>query len=110
MRGVEPLTDGAPVKITTRRRAADAKVAAAEAAAPEGSAAPNGDAPPAADGHAKREAASRGRRAVNITDVCLRQPVFAWMMMAGTILFGIIAVTRIGVSQFPDVDNPTVSA
>jgi hydrophobe/amphiphile efflux-1 (HAE1) family protein len=31
------------------------------------------------------------------------------MLMFGTILFGIIAVTRIGVSQFPDVDNPTVS-
>ncbi len=29
--------------------------------------------------------------------------------MAGTILFGILAVSRIGVSQFPDVDNPTVS-
>ncbi len=29
--------------------------------------------------------------------------------MAGTILFGILAVTRIGVSQFPDVDNPTIN-
>ncbi len=29
--------------------------------------------------------------------------------MCGTILFGILAVSRIGVSQFPDVDNPTVS-
>ncbi len=46
---------------------------------------------------------------MSITDVCLRRPVFAWMLMCGTILFGIIAVTRIGVSQFPDVDNPTVS-
>ncbi|HEV3190528.1 MAG TPA: efflux RND transporter permease subunit, partial [Polyangiaceae bacterium] len=46
---------------------------------------------------------------MNITDVCLRRPVFAWMIMCGTILFGILAVTRIGVSQFPDVDNPTVS-
>ncbi len=46
---------------------------------------------------------------MNITEVCLRKPVLAWMIMAGTILFGIIAVTRIGVSQFPDVDNPTVS-
>jgi multidrug efflux pump subunit AcrB len=46
---------------------------------------------------------------VNITDVCLRKPVLAWMIMAGTILFGIIAVTRIGVSQYPDVDNPTVT-
>jgi hydrophobe/amphiphile efflux-1 (HAE1) family protein len=31
------------------------------------------------------------------------------MIMAGTILFGILAVSKIGVSQFPDVDNPTVS-
>jgi multidrug efflux pump subunit AcrB len=46
---------------------------------------------------------------VNITEVCLRKPVLAWMMMFGTILFGIIAITRIGISQFPDVDNPTVS-
>ena len=46
---------------------------------------------------------------MNITDICLRRPVFAWMMMAGTVLFGILAVSRIGVSQFPDVDNPTVS-
>jgi hydrophobe/amphiphile efflux-1 (HAE1) family protein len=46
---------------------------------------------------------------VNITDVCLRRPVFAWMLMFGTILFGIIAILRIGVSQFPDVNNPTVT-
>ncbi len=46
---------------------------------------------------------------MNLTDVCLRRPVFAWMLMFGTILFGIIAITRIGVSQFPDVDNPTIS-
>ena len=46
---------------------------------------------------------------MSITDVCLKRPVFAWMIMCGTILFGIIAVTRIGVSQYPDVDNPTVS-
>jgi multidrug efflux pump len=46
---------------------------------------------------------------VNLTEVCLRRPVLAWMMMFGTILFGIIAITRIGISQFPDVDNPIVS-
>ncbi len=46
---------------------------------------------------------------MNLTDICLRRPVFAWMLMAGTILFGIIAVSRIGISQFPDVDNPSVS-
>jgi hydrophobe/amphiphile efflux-1 (HAE1) family protein len=46
---------------------------------------------------------------VNLTDVCLRNPVFAWMIMLGTMLFGLISVTRIGVSQFPDVNNPTVT-
>ena len=46
---------------------------------------------------------------MNLTDVCLRRPVLAWMMMFGTILFGIISITRIGISQFPDVDNPIIS-
>ena len=46
---------------------------------------------------------------MNITDVCLRKPVFAWMIMAATMLFGIVAATRIGVSQFPDVDYPTIT-
>jgi hydrophobe/amphiphile efflux-1 (HAE1) family protein len=31
------------------------------------------------------------------------------MMMAATIVFGIVAGTRIGISQFPDVDFPTIS-
>jgi multidrug efflux pump len=46
---------------------------------------------------------------VNLTDICLRRPVFAWMLMFGTMLFGILAISRIGISQFPDVDNPTIS-
>jgi hydrophobe/amphiphile efflux-1 (HAE1) family protein len=46
---------------------------------------------------------------VNITDVSIKNPVFAWMLMACTVLFGIVALTRIGVSQYPDVDNPTIS-
>ena len=46
---------------------------------------------------------------MSITDVSIKNPVFAWMMMASTILFGIIAVSRIGISQYPDVDYPTVS-
>jgi multidrug efflux pump len=52
---------------------------------------------------------------MNITDLCLRRPVFAWMLMFATIMFGLIALgivpgaTSIGVSQFPDVNNPTVT-
>jgi hydrophobe/amphiphile efflux-1 (HAE1) family protein len=46
---------------------------------------------------------------VNLTDICLRRPVFAWMLMFGTILFGLISIRRVGVSQFPDVNKPTVT-
>jgi hydrophobe/amphiphile efflux-1 (HAE1) family protein len=46
---------------------------------------------------------------VSITDVSIRNPVFAWMLMASTILFGVIAVTRLGISQYPDVDYPNVT-
>ena len=46
---------------------------------------------------------------MNITEVCVRRPVFAWMIMAATIVFGLVAVSRIGISQFPDVDFPTIN-
>ena len=46
---------------------------------------------------------------MNITEVCVRKPVLAWMLMAATIVFGLVAGARIGISQFPDVDFPTIN-
>ena len=46
---------------------------------------------------------------MNLTDICIRRPVLAWMIMAATVLFGLVAGQRIGISQFPDVDFPTIS-
>lgn len=46
---------------------------------------------------------------MNLTDVTIRRPVLAWMMMAATVLFGLVAFQRIGISQFPDVDFPTIT-
>ena len=46
---------------------------------------------------------------MNLTEVCVRKPVLAWMLMAGTVVFGLVALSRIGISQFPDVDFPTIS-
>lgn len=46
---------------------------------------------------------------MNITEICIRRPVLAWMIMASTIVFGIVAATRIGVSQYPDVDYPNIT-
>jgi multidrug efflux pump len=46
---------------------------------------------------------------MNITEVCIRKPVFAWMIMLAAVVFGAVAATRIGISQFPDVDFPTIN-
>lgn len=46
---------------------------------------------------------------MNLTDVCIRKPVLAWMLMGATIVFGGVAASRIGISQFPDVDFPTIT-
>jgi hydrophobe/amphiphile efflux-1 (HAE1) family protein len=46
---------------------------------------------------------------MKITEVCIQKPVFAWMIMAATVVFGGVAASRIGISQFPDVDFPTIS-
>src|SRR4051812_31347057 len=46
---------------------------------------------------------------MSITEACIKKPVFAWMLMAATIVFGLVAAQRIGISQFPDVDFPTIN-
>ena len=46
---------------------------------------------------------------MNLTEVCIRKPVLAWMLMAATVVFGTVAASRIGISQFPDVDMPNIS-
>ncbi|WP_224363273.1 efflux RND transporter permease subunit [Hyalangium versicolor] len=46
---------------------------------------------------------------MSLTEACIKKPVFAWMLMAATIVFGLVAAQRIGISQFPDVDFPTIN-
>lgn len=46
---------------------------------------------------------------MKLTDISIKNPVFAWMLMAGTVLFGLVAAGRIGISQMPDVDFPTIN-
>ncbi|UCH52940.1 MAG: efflux RND transporter permease subunit [Pseudomonadota bacterium] len=46
---------------------------------------------------------------MNLPEIAIRRPVFAWMMMAALILFGLISADRMGVSQLPDVDFPVVT-
>jgi HAE1 family hydrophobic/amphiphilic exporter-1 len=46
---------------------------------------------------------------MTLSDISIKNPVFAWMLMAALIIFGFISYGRLGVSQLPDVDFPVVS-
>jgi hydrophobe/amphiphile efflux-1 (HAE1) family protein len=46
---------------------------------------------------------------MNLAEISIRRPVFAWMLMFSILLFGGIAFKRLGVSQLPDVDFPIVN-
>src|SRR6185503_7082688 len=52
---------------------------------------------------------SSKEQALSLTEICIKRPVLAWMLMAATIVFGAVAASRIGTSQFPDVDFPTIN-
>lgn len=46
---------------------------------------------------------------MTLSDLSIKNPVFAWMIMVGCILFGIIGFAQIGKSQLPDVDFPVLT-
>ena len=46
---------------------------------------------------------------MTLSDLSIRKPVFAWMLMFGLIVFGAISFTRMGVSEMPDVKFPIIS-
>lgn len=43
-----------------------------------------------------------------LSDISIRRPVFAWMLMFGLIVFGAISMNRLGISQMPAVDFPVL--
>ncbi|MFN7728200.1 MAG: efflux RND transporter permease subunit, partial [Bdellovibrio sp.] len=46
---------------------------------------------------------------MNIIEMSIRRPVFAWILMSALIIFGGVCLSRIGVSQMPDIDFPVLS-
>jgi hydrophobe/amphiphile efflux-1 (HAE1) family protein len=46
---------------------------------------------------------------MTLSDLSIKKPVFAWMLMIFLLLFGWIGFSRLGISQNPDVDYPIVS-
>jgi len=46
---------------------------------------------------------------MTLSDLSIRKPVFAWMLMFGLIVFGAISFMRMGVSDMPDVEFPIIA-
>lgn len=46
---------------------------------------------------------------MSLASISIRNPVFAWMLMFAFIVFGAISLSRLGISQYPDIDFPVVS-
>ena len=46
---------------------------------------------------------------MTLSDISIKKPVFAWMLMAGLLVFGTISYFMMGISQLPDVDFPVVT-
>src|SRR5436309_10952857 len=43
---------------------------------------------------------------MTISDICIRRPVFTWVLVAIPVVLGIASYGRLGVDQFPNVDFP----
>jgi hydrophobe/amphiphile efflux-1 (HAE1) family protein len=46
---------------------------------------------------------------MSLSDISIKRPVFAWMLMLALIIFGFMQMRKMGVSQLPDVDFPMVN-
>ncbi|MBI4432270.1 MAG: efflux RND transporter permease subunit [Candidatus Omnitrophica bacterium] len=46
---------------------------------------------------------------MTLSDISIKNPVFAWMLMVGLIFFGWISFNGLGVGEMPDVDFPVIS-
>jgi HAE1 family hydrophobic/amphiphilic exporter-1 len=51
----------------------------------------------------------RGSAFATLADLSIRRPVFAWMLMTALVIFGAIGLSRLGVSEQPDVDFPVLT-
>src|SRR5262245_55665002 len=46
---------------------------------------------------------------MNVSDVCIRRPIFTWVLVAVPVVLGLVAYFGLGVDLFPKVDFPVVS-
>src|SRR3954467_14275055 len=51
-------------------------------------------------------AARNRERSMTISDVCIKRPVFTWVLVAIPVVLGMASYGRLGVDLFPNVDFP----
>ena len=44
-----------------------------------------------------------------LSDISIKRPVFAWMLMFGLMIFGLLSYFGLGISRMPEVDFPVIS-
>ena len=44
-----------------------------------------------------------------LAEICIKRPVFTWMLMAALLVVGVLGFFSLGVDRFPNVDIPTVT-
>ncbi len=46
---------------------------------------------------------------MTLSEICVRRPIFALMMIVACVTFGVLSFGKLGVDQFPDVEIPVVT-
>ena len=44
-----------------------------------------------------------------LSDVSIKRPVFATMLMVSLLVFGLVSYTRLAIDEYPDITYPTIS-
>jgi HAE1 family hydrophobic/amphiphilic exporter-1 len=46
---------------------------------------------------------------VTISEVCIRRPIFTWVLVSAPVVLGLVSYFKLGVDLFPKVDFPVVT-
>ncbi|HZV08070.1 MAG TPA: efflux RND transporter permease subunit [Gemmataceae bacterium] len=46
---------------------------------------------------------------MNISEICIRRPIFTWVLVSAPVVLGLVSYFKLGVDLFPKVDFPVVS-
>ena len=57
----------------------------------------------------RSEAKRETRATMTISEICIKRPVFTWVLVAMPVVLGVVSYFNLGVDLFPSVDFPVAS-